>query len=82
MIFLKSIFVLLATDSLLTGKGFSVLRTCNGCFHTDHIAIPSNALFLSSFDFNLKLNLLHGRLLHQPGPRLAQMTYEQSTIQC
>ena len=28
MIFVKSIFVLLMTDFLLTGKGFGMLRTC------------------------------------------------------
>ena len=28
MIFVKSIFVLLTTDFLLTGKGFGMLRTC------------------------------------------------------
>ena len=38
--------------------------------------------FLSCFDFNLKLILSHGRLFHQPGARVAQMKYEQSSIQC
>ena len=51
MIFLKSIFVLLTTDFLLTGKGFDLLRTCNGCYHTDHIAIPSNTRISLVFRF-------------------------------
>ena len=84
MIFVESIFVLLTTDFLLTGKifGFGTLRTCDGCHQTEYITIPSNAQFFSYFDFTLKLNLSHGRLLHQPGARLTQMTYEQSSFQC
>ena len=84
MILVKSIFVLLTTDFLLTGKsfGFGRLRTCDGCYQTGYIAIPSNAQFFSYFDFTLKLNLSHGRLLHQPGARPTQMTYEQSSFQC
>ena len=84
MIFVESIFVLLTTDFLLTGKifGFGMLRTCDNCHQTEYIAIPSNAQFFSYFDFTLKLNLSYGRLLHQPGARLTQMTYEQSSFQC
>ena len=54
MIFVKSVFVLLATDFLQTGKGFGVLRTCNGCHYTDHIAIPSNARISLLFRFQFK----------------------------
>ena len=73
MIFVKSIFVVLTTDFLRTGKGFGfvMIRTCDGHYLTEHVAIPSNAQFLSCFDLTLKLNLSHGRLLHQRGRRAA-----------
>ena len=54
MIFVQGIFGLLMTDFLLTGKGFGVLRTCNGCHHSDHIAIPSNAQTSLLFRFKFK----------------------------
>ena len=43
MIFVKSIFALLTTDFLLTGKSFGMLGTFNGGYRTNLIAIPSNA---------------------------------------
>ena len=58
MIFAKSIFVLLTTDFLLTGKGFGVLITYNGCYYTDHIAIPSNAQTSLLFRFSFKAESL------------------------
>ena len=84
MIFLKGIFVLLTTGFLLTGKGFGfgMMRACDVLCLTEHVAIPSNAQFLSCFDLTLKLNLSHGRLLHQPGRRPTQMTYEPSSFRC
>ena len=84
MILEKSIFVLLTTDFLVTGKGFGfgMMRTCDGRYLTEHVVIPSNAQFLSCFDLTLKLNLSHGRLLPQHGRRPTQMTYEQSSFQC
>ena len=84
MIVVKSIFVLLTTDFLLTGKGFGfgVLRTCDGCYQTEHKAISSNAQFLSCFDFILKLKLSIGRLLYQPGPRNQKVTFEHPSFQC
>ena len=78
MIFVKGIFVLLTTDFLLTGKGFGfgfgMMRTCDGRCLTEHVAIPSNAQFLSCFNLTFKLSLSHGRLLHQHGRRPTQMT--------
>ena len=84
IIFVKGIFVLLTTDFLLTGKGFGfgMIRTCDGRCLTEHVAIPSNAQFLSCFDLTLKLSLSHGQLLHQPGYRPTQMMYEQSNFRC
>ena len=46
------------------------------------LQFPLTLEFLSSFDFNLKLDLSDGRFLHQPGPRGMEVTYEQSSIQC
>ena len=82
MMFLRSIFILLTTDLLLTGKGFGVLRACNGCYQPTILHFLLTLEFLSFFDFDLKLNLSHGRLHHQPGHRLGQVTYEQSSIKC
>ena len=54
MIFVKIIFVLLTTDLLLTGKGFGMLGIFSSCYHTDHIAIPSNARISLLFRFYFK----------------------------
>ena len=51
MIFVKSIFALLTTDFLLTGKSFRMLGTFNGGYHTNLIAIPSNARISLLFRF-------------------------------
>ena len=54
MIFVKSIFALLTTDFLLTGKSFRMLGTFNGGYHTNLIAIPSNARISLLFRFWFK----------------------------